>query len=1166
WGTVSGISTDARKHCCTLGTNFSTNGLDCKTFQPPIVGIEKKDEKVCLQVVDVCCKKRYREQQCDKGTEDAKNGVTCSTEDGERKDCCEACQTGIDIGKAKEPCQDVLGLGPPFDKVFVTCCEEASKPTATLTTTTSTTTAATTKSSTGKPLYPRRDSSFPSAENICDSDVCAQLCEPVGNSYKCDCFKGYILMEDGISCKPQKRSLKKGGRCETHNPCDHDCTDTGTAIKCSCRQGYELAEDNTTCKDIDECVLNLHDCRPAEECINEIGTFACYESSFGEEEEEDFDKKCPTGYKYNFEKLVCDDIDECMFELMCVPPKTCRNTIGSFICEGEDTPQCPPGFHFKAATQTCTGTILNNNHKVCFCSSQQPVRDIDECLTGNNDCNKESQVCVNTKGNYTCVDKASKNLCPPGFKKNTLSQLCEDINECEEDPDLCKEEEQCVNEEGGHTCVPRKSSKSKPTTTTTTTTKRPTTSTTTTTTTTIRPVVCPKGYKFSSNTNTCDDINECAEDSEACASSERCINTIGSFQCICTTGFTKDALTGACVDINECQVGIHNCLAAERCDNTVGSYHCSRIFGCGTGYTLNYANGLCEDDDECILGTHTCNQLGPNFKCRNILGSYRCDAVRPKSRPAVYLPPPVPVPPVPQTTLRSYPPPPSIQTTKPTPPTSIFTTTSTYPTETRTYPTPTNMYVPPHPPAKPFVGSSRTYIIPAYSFPVVRQSTPPPKPVEVYPEPKRYPVYPVIPTQIYPVISGQLKKCLPGYVMNSKGECEDINECENNPCGRHEKCLNFNGRYECASPMQCKIGFELNDAGDQCVDVNECARGTHKCNPTQICKNGKGYYACVCPPGHHLLRSTETCEDMDECKLYRPCDANAECMNTKGSYRCECKDGFRKNNNVCDDIDECKETPGLCEHNCVNMWGSFRCSCNPGFTLNYDNRTCTDVDECERFKDRKLCIGTCKNVPGSYTCECPPGYKLGGDGRVCKDIDECEESRPCSPEDVCLNIRGGYKCYQIKCPKNYVRDVEQKPSHDYRRCKRLQSLCDSRDYQCLLMPKQYTYQYMTLVSNLPLPEGHIQLFNIKGPQLLSARAEFSMKLLDVNAPYGIQKVDDNFFQKINNHFNSMQLYLTKPIQGPQEIKIQIEMRLYQGNTIIGNVVVYIIIVVSEYPF
>lgn len=57
--------------------------------------------------------------------------------------------------------------------------------------------------------------------------------------------------------------------------------------------------------DIDECARHLHDCLDGEECINEVGGFACYLPAFSNEDE-DFDKKCPIGYKYNFEKLVCD--------------------------------------------------------------------------------------------------------------------------------------------------------------------------------------------------------------------------------------------------------------------------------------------------------------------------------------------------------------------------------------------------------------------------------------------------------------------------------------------------------------------------------------------------------------------------------------------------------------------------------------------------------------------------------------------------------------------------------------------------------------------------------------------------------------------------------------------------------------------------------------------
>nr|XP_023016733.1 fibulin-1-like [Leptinotarsa decemlineata] len=362
--------------------------------------------------------------------------------------------------------------------------------------------------------------------------------------------------------------------------------------------------------------------------------------------------------------------------------------------------------------------------------------------------------------------------------------------------------------------------------------------------------------------------------------------------------------------------------------------------------------------------------------------------------------------------------------------------------------------------------------------------------------------------------------------------------------------------------MLCKMGFELNESGDKCIDINECTRGTHKCQPTQICKNYHGYYTCECPPGHHLNKITGQCEDLDECRMFRPCRlASSKCVNLIGSFRCDCKEGFEKKYiNECGDIDECLQTPGLCEHNCINIYGTYRCSCKQGFTLNSDNRTCTDIDECERFKDKRLCIGTCKNVPGSYTCECPPGYELGSDGRVCIDIDECQESNVCLRDEVCLNTRGGYKCYRIKCPPNYVKDSEHKA-----RCKRMQSYCDLRDYQCLLMPEQYTYQYITLVSNLPMTRD-INLFRIKGPEWYSSRAQFSMKLLDVNCPAGVQKVNERWFRKVDDQFNSMVLYLVKPIQGPQEIKLQIELTLFQGNTIIGNAVVYIIIVVSEYTF
>lgn len=91
---------------------------------------------------------------------------------------------------------------------------------------------------------------FPLAlDNPCDiGDICAQICIPTPDSYKCECYKGYTLMADKISCKPDKKSPSTVDRCSVNNPCEHKCIDTGVAIKCACTDGFELAADKRSCK------------------------------------------------------------------------------------------------------------------------------------------------------------------------------------------------------------------------------------------------------------------------------------------------------------------------------------------------------------------------------------------------------------------------------------------------------------------------------------------------------------------------------------------------------------------------------------------------------------------------------------------------------------------------------------------------------------------------------------------------------------------------------------------------------------------------------------------------------------------------------------------------------------------------------------------------------
>ncbi|KAK4871917.1 hypothetical protein RN001_016041 [Aquatica leii] len=1081
---ISGNKLETLKKCCHLGTSYAKSGLKCSNFQTPIAGISTQDEPFCLNSIDMCCKKEHREQECKSGQEDAQLGKPCSAEEF-RKDCCEACEIGIEAGVSGQTCKTELGLGPLMDSAFTACCEKSLSDISTTKSTTivnselpiSTRGITPVTSAFTKSLEKHNSSSPLPSLLLCDApDLCPHICYQTGKSYRCDCYEGYSLMSDGISCKPNRRPGAVSQRCLENNPCDHKCTDTGVAIKCSCFEGYKLATDKKTCKDIDECALDLDDCGENEVCVNLDGDYECQEAEAGSQQV-NFNDKCPEGYKFNGQLMVCDDIDECEVPIICPKPSVCINTIGSYRCENaQELPKCPPGFIFKHSIQTCD--------------------DIDECVTGKNDCNKESQICLNTKGNYTCIDKASKKTCPPGFKKNLYTQQCEDINECEENIQLCSENEECVNELGGHSCKPKirqqptpiarvPTTTNKPTvpTTQTTTTRQPQTSTTTqraivkplyiqtTTNVPIFPpfippvqrVTCSSGYKYSSQINACIDIDECKELNNICDSNQDCYNTAGSYVCSCKIGFSKDHQTGACVDINECQIGKHDCGEAQRCDNTIGSYVCARTTGCGTGYTLNSATGLCEDDDECLLGLHNCGDLGPKFQCRNTLGSYRCERIK-------------------------------------------------------------------------CIGECQQKLVPSTTN--------------------------IIPTQHNPIISGQLKKCLPGYRMNQKGECEDIDECESNPCKRGEKCLNLNGRYQCIPLIYCKSGYELNEAGTACEDINECARGTHKCKNSQICKNGPGYYICQCPPGHKLNADNE-CEDINECDFYRDriCSRNSQCINTVGSYECKCKDGFRANGHACDDIDECSEISGLCHQNCVNLWGGYRCSCNRGFTLSIDNRTCTDINECEKFRDKQLCVGTCQNTPGSYTCRCPEGYRLGSDGRTCQDVDECLSNVCRNADDICINTRGSYKCHTILCPPNYIKDPEHKS-----RCKRASNVCDIRDTQCIRMPGQYSYHFITFVSNLPIPdEGKIDFFQMKGPSWISSSANFNMDIVNVRCPPHIKQADSNHF-RMKRDLHKVIVSLVRSIEGPQEIELQLQMELYVSGVFQGKVISTVFIYVSEFEF
>lgn len=74
--------------------------------------------------------------------------------------------------------------------------------------------------------------------------------------------------------------------CDQSNPCSQRCLSAGSLEpgsrrrlerdRCDCFAGFRLAPDGVSCADVDECKLNLHTCnRQSEVCDNTRGSFRC---------------------------------------------------------------------------------------------------------------------------------------------------------------------------------------------------------------------------------------------------------------------------------------------------------------------------------------------------------------------------------------------------------------------------------------------------------------------------------------------------------------------------------------------------------------------------------------------------------------------------------------------------------------------------------------------------------------------------------------------------------------------------------------------------------------------------------------------------------------------------------------------------------------------------
>ena len=76
-----------------------------------------------------------------------------------------------------------------------------------------------------------------------------------------------------------------------------------------------------------------------------------------------------------------------------------------------------------------------------------------------------------------------------------------------------------------------------------------------------------------------------------------------------------------------------------------------------------------------------------------------------------------------------------------------------------------------------------------------------------------------------------------------------------------------------------------------------------------------------------------------------------------------------------------------CEQLCFldDAAGAPMCECYSGYTLREDDQTCEDIDECA--DDNGGCEHLCINKPGTFMCDCRKGYQTLG--TYCMDVNEC---------------------------------------------------------------------------------------------------------------------------------------------------------------------------------
>ncbi|KAM5307226.1 LOW QUALITY PROTEIN: fibrillin-3 [Glossophaga mutica] len=937
--------------------------------------------------------------------------------------------------------------------------------------------------------------------HICeDIDECSMhlgICGPgtcnntLGN-YMCVCPSEYLQVNDGSNCLNMRKSL-----CFRHyNGTWQNELVFNMAWKICCCS-YNIGQANRPCQacaspanaglplmlmhfpDIDEyweiptiCARGV--------CVNQVGSFLC---------------KCPTGFSYDSELLLCQDVDDCAGgESSCQQNAECINIPGSYHC------RCAGGYKLLPGRACCQETLNVCSHGKCVdteggymclcCCGFQTSADqtLGFALTDIDKCDQQpcgNGTCKNIIGSYAC-------LCFPGFTM-THKGHCMDMNEGVTQAGQVCQFGQCLNIAGSFHCL------------------------------------CQDGFELTPNGKNCIDINECFSLAGICLPGT-CQNLQGSFCCICSPGFQVQ--NDHCVDVNKCLKEPTLCLSGTS-TNSPRSFQCL----CPPGFALSDNGYRCFDtqqsfcftyfeaercsvpkafnitkarcccsqrpgegwNDPCELcpqeGSAAFQELCPfghgavpgldemreevnkcaenpnvcaNGLCVNTDGSFHCECPFCCSLDLIGIS--------------------CVDTDK------CFT-------------------------GHPCGEGTCTNIIGGFECACADSFERPMMTCENIDECSLNPL--LCAFRCHNTEGSYVCAYPAGYALLEDGAmCQDVDECVDSRHDCHAQdmlCKNFIGTFTCVCPPG--TGPQPGSR-EVCVDEDECRAQPSLCTNSLYVNTGSSFQ-CDCDEGlqpsagltqcHNIRRGlcfsevlqalcqapsggsevvtrVECCyggsltcalcelplpgtpahrklcpngsgyttegQDVDKCRVLSHC-LHGERINSLGSFHCHYQSGYMPDATAtaCLNVDECSQAPAPCAFICRNTKGSFLCACPRGYLLEEDSRTCRDLDECtSRPHNCKFCV----NTIGTFICCCPPGFTQHH--QVCFDNDEClAQPGLCGTCGRCHNTPGSFSC---DCYQGFTLDSSGRSCEDVDECAgphRCQHSCQNKPggYRCSC-PQSFT--------------------------------------------------------------------------------------------------------------